>query len=138
MEPMLLRARVEGSTSEEHSHADAETVAWAIRRLDGRLYNELVLGTGEPDSLDIAGGLNDRCLVGYFERGGEMIWYAAEPPRGDAREDNVVGGQETEFPARWLVTRAVALQAADYFFHHQARDPALVWEPDPGLMPSEG
>jgi hypothetical protein len=137
MEPLVLRCRIEGAGSEVDSHADARTVAWAIQRLDGRRYNDLIVEPDGPDSLSVSGGLNGRCLVGLHERGGEMIWYAAEPERGDELEENIVGGQETDLPARWWVTMELALKAAAFFFHHLARDPGLVWEQDPGLAQME-
>jgi hypothetical protein len=138
---LTLECRIERGRPESVRNPDPSAVSHAIRRLDGEVYNSLTLvpepvGPSSPDFLSVSGGRGHRYLVGYHERGGEIIWYAAEPDRGDRLEENVVGGQGTELPARWWVTQGIALEAADFFIEHQTRDPDLVWEPDPGLMPA--
>jgi hypothetical protein len=100
---LSLECRIEGGRPEVVRDIDADRLEAAIRRLDGARYNDLGLwrvqedGAG-PDSLSVSGDRAGRYLVGYDERGGEMIWYAAEPGRGDEPEENVVGGQEDRAP----------------------------------------
>jgi hypothetical protein len=40
----------------------------------------------------------------------------------------ILGGVETNLPRRLLTTRAQALQAGEYFYHHGKPDPELNWQ----------
>jgi hypothetical protein len=65
------------------------------------------------------------------------MWHLAEPERGDAPEEGMVGGQLIDLPARWWVTQDEAIEAVHRYLAHGRRDPGLVWEPDPGLLAIE-
>lgn len=152
MRPLILNCRVEGDRPEVINEISFYVLERAISRLDGRRYNSLVLSTlelpsvdrsdGLPDGSDvpegiiIVGGASGRVVVSHFTNGEPReMWWLALPERGDRKEAAVVGGQNTELPARWWVNVPTATHAAGYYLEHQERDPGLTWEPDPSVGP---
>jgi hypothetical protein len=55
---------------------------------------------------------------------GAVDYFVAEPERGDAIETRTYGGQGTEMPARWWVSKNLAVQAVRYFIEHGGRAPS--------------
>jgi Immunity protein Imm1 len=125
--PRLLGFQAVSGKRKPSSNPDAAEVEQAIQQLDGGLGNELTLSSGDA-GLIVAGGA-PRCMVSQYNSGGlPEMWFLAEPERGDAEEEGVIGGLPTALPARWWVSRELAILAATYYLEHSARDPSLNWE----------
>ena len=109
------------------SNPDASAVEQAIKQLNGELGSELTL-SGEDEGLIVAGGAPRYVVSQCTNSGPPEMWFLAEPERGDADEEGVIGGQLTALPARWWVSRELAIQAATYYLQNSGRDPSLNWE----------
>jgi hypothetical protein len=130
-----------GQSRYEDSQAPGwDAVEAAVRRLDGASYDGISLGrwlagaTSEDpgETLYVDGGGRDRVYVMHMSDSGEgtVSFRLVEKARGDALEWGVAGSQGVDYPARFWVTKELALRAVRHLFEQGGRDPELEWEPD--------
>jgi hypothetical protein len=126
------------SHGESVDPSDWPAVETAIRRLDGKKYNEIsVLRCPQPpgdepvncSSIYLGGGEDNRVSVQHMENDAED-YLASEPARGESPEIRTYGGQSTELPAKWWISKDVACQAVRHFIETGSRDETLTWDLD--------
>ncbi len=102
----------------------------AIRALNNRNLNDLYLTPREadPETFLGFGGGDGRYLVTGAIAGKSFPTFVTQPSLDDSMVPLVVGGQLSEYPARWLVTLDGALSVARSFFDAGGFDCGVSWE----------
>lgn len=103
-----------------------DVVASAIRSMDNRTRDEVLLGLGDMDFLVVAGGSGT--FVVSVQRPEESV--TLQNPTGVGEVEVQSGGQVAPFPATLVVGEEQALQAARHYWETGREDPGLVWARD--------
>lgn len=100
----------------------------AIRSLDGDIRTSV--GIQGPDGAEFGvGGSADGVTV-YASFGEGQYQSVVNPSANSTMTSVVAGGQMADYPARYVVDVASAVQAASAFARDGILDPGLLWEPN--------
>lgn len=103
----------------------------AIRRMDGRQFTEVTLGTGPvayPAYISIGGGDGRYWVFIWTEDEQNLTLFDPSKPDGTAALKS--GGQSVHIPARQVVGLSEAVRAVRWYFEHSGADPGLKWQHD--------
>ncbi len=115
-----------GRDTQDPTWADIEA---AVRRLDGRVYtNAIVGGKGEAHLL-VGGGSEGRYIV-YATFDNMSFANLTSSPSSSTRTVLFTGGQDGDYPSHTVVSLEDALKAARTFAEHGEIEASLTWELD--------
>lgn len=125
-----IRNQDEGELIDNPNWHQIET---AIRELDGKSKTLVTLGADDETYMSIGGGQSGNYIVTVtFDN---IKFYAlVDLAKSDEIQPLVVGGQESEYPAKMCVDLLRCLLAARTFTESGKLDPLLTWQEDTLLM----
>ena len=105
----------------------------AIRELDGKSKTSVTLGADEETYMSIGSGQSGQYVVTVtFDN--IKFYTLVDLSKSDEIQPLVVGGQESEYPAKMCVDLLRCLLAARTFTESGKLDPLLNWQEDTSLM----
>ena len=125
-----VRNKDEGELIDNPNWHQIET---AIRELDGKSKTLVTLGADEETYMSIGGGQSGKYVVTVtFDN--IKFYVLVDLAKSDEIQALVVGGQESEYPAKMCVDLLRCLLAARTFTELGKLDPLLTWQEDISLM----
>jgi hypothetical protein len=98
----------------------------AIKRMDGRIYQGIILIDEGGSQLGVGGGANGKYIV-YVTLSDEKTFTLQSNAPSTARVKLLIGGQEGEYPGHVIVDLHAVLKAVEVFAKHGRLSKDLSW-----------
>jgi hypothetical protein len=118
---------ISGVEPEEHENPTWDEVERAVRNLDGRSTNQVILMVEEDHYLLVGGGENGKVVCEAEVPDGRFM--LTDPGQPLDLSVTVMNGQPADYSAQHVVDVGEALEAARYFHSSGSLSNGLRWEP---------